>query len=306
MQTRAEWNYTLDNNPVEPGIWQNTQVADTQFYSNDWLLNLARLLQTSLKVEQLIEVFATECQTAIRYNSLAFSNEKFGFSYSHGEPARHTCNYTLVLSRENLGELTFTRNQPFAEEETRRLEFLSSHLVYPLRNALMYHLALLTASKDPLTGVNNRSTLDAVLEREICLSRRHATPLAVVMLDLDHFKKVNDTYGHISGDCVLKSFVNAVNGVVRHSDEVFRYGGEEFTILLRNTDLDGATQLAERIRKDVETMEVNCNGITIKTTVSLGVASLENEDSVQELQRRVDKALYLSKANGRNQVSAAV
>ncbi len=302
MQTLAEWNYPVSN-PMKTGIWKDTEDANAKSFSNDWLLHLAKLLQTSLHVDQLIEAFANECRPVIHYGGLTFQNEKYGFSFRHGKPARHSCSYTLVLSEELLGELVFMRSEPFCDEETARLEFLSSHLVYPLRNALMYHQALLTASKDPLTGSYNRSALDASLERETSLAHRHDTPLTVMMLDLDHFKKINDIHGHMTGDRVLKTFVETLNRCVRNSDQVFRYGGEEFTLLLRNTNLEGAKPLAERIRREVEGMEVIRDGATVKATVSMGVTQLENDDGVRELMERADKALYQSKANGRNKVT---
>ena len=136
------------------------------------------------------------------------------------------------------------RRQRFSDGEIARLENFLCMLVYPLRNALQYHEAVLSSFTDPLTGACNRAAMQTAFERELNLARRQQTPLSVIMLDIDHFKKINDRYGHSNGDCVLRSVSQCVANTIRSSDMLFRYGGEEFVVLLSNTNRAGAKLLA--------------------------------------------------------------
>lgn len=272
-------------------------------FSDDWLLNLAKRLQTTLRLEQLLEVFVDATHEVIPYDGLGYTHGSDAISIQHGTRGLHTCSYDLVLSENNLGRLDFSREIPFGDKDTRQLEFLVSHLVYPLRNALLYQQALTAAAQDPLTGALNRSALDNTLPREISLAQRHGNPLALLMLDLDEFKRINDQYGHITGDCVLKAFVERVAREMRLSDMIFRFGGEEFVVLLTNTGSNGATLLAERIRRGVESMDIGCDGLQLNATVSIGVAALGADPDPAHLLEQADKALYRSKAAGRNRVT---
>jgi len=303
MDTRADWDAT-PNEPVKARLWQQDAAPGHKPFDKDWLLHLTRLLQTTLEPEELIGRFVAEGAGAIPFDGASYQHEARGLSVEYGNAARHRCIYTLTVLNEELGTLTFSRAKPFSEEDTEQLEFLTSHLLYPLRNALLYHSALAAASKDPLTKAHNRAALDESLGRELLLARRHGSPLSLIMLDLDRFKCVNDSYGHVVGDRALQAFVSAVNACIRNSDTLFRYGGEEFTLILRNTDLDGAVAVAERIRSSVASMRMDINGLTLALTGSLGVTELTANDEAAGLLERADCALYRSKAEGRNRVTA--
>jgi diguanylate cyclase (GGDEF)-like protein len=279
--------------------------AATEALDQAWLLHLAHRLQATLQLEGLIEAFATECAPVVPFDGVSFVNGQRDLAIDHGSRGRHSCSYTLLISEQTLGEITYSRDCLFTEADAARLELLTSQLVYPLRNALLYRDAVLAASRDPLTGANNRATLETTLAREVSLALRHGTPLSVIMLDLDHFKQVNDRHGHATGDCVLRALATQLSQSIRGSDELFRYGGEEFVIVLRSTDLRGAALLAERVRKAVEALRVECEGKTLSLTVSAGAATLGAQDHALSLLRRADKALYRSKADGRNRVTAA-
>jgi len=165
------------------------------------------------------------------------------------------------------------------------------------------------AVTDPLTGTFNRRTFLDLAEKEIARSRRSQAPLTLVMFDLDLFKSVNDRYGHLAGDYVLKRFVEVAQMCLRQEDLLVRYGGEEFCLLLPDTDTDDAAALAERIRGATEySLFVFNDGKTEKTisvTVSGGVAKLDAnaEEEVDSLVARADEALYAAKAGGRNQIA---
>lgn len=161
------------------------------------------------------------------------------------------------------------------------------------------------AVTDPLTGTFNRRTFLELADKEISRAQRATTPLSLVMIDLDHFKKVNDEYGHLAGDEVLKRSVAILQGCLRREDLLVRFGGEEFCILLPNVSLDAATQMAERIRESVERAEFTFNGHSIPVTISLGVASmLSKSDTTALLIGRADEALYSAKRTGRNRAVA--
>lgn len=165
------------------------------------------------------------------------------------------------------------------------------------------------AVTDPLTGTFNRRTFLDLAEKEIARARRSQAPLSLVMFDLDHFKKVNDRYGHVAGDYVLKRFVEVTQLCLRQEDLLVRYGGEEFCLLLPDTDVGDAVALAERIRAATEyAMFIFDEGQSeqrIRVTVSGGVAKLGADARIDTLVARADEALYAAKNAGRNQIAVA-
>jgi len=159
--------------------------------------------------------------------------------------------------------------------------------------------------RDGLTGAWNRKYLDERLRGEVAFAIRHRTALAVVLLDIDHFKKVNDTYGHLVGDEVLKATAAVLRGALRTEDLLARYGGEEFVVVARGIDLRGSVQLAERLRVMAERKPVVLASGTIARTISAGVATLEccgKEATVERLLSIADDRLYRAKESGRNRV----
>ena len=302
MHTRAEWDRLPNENSAS--LWQKPESVAAVPFDKEWLLHLTQHLQTTLDIEELIRVYAAESADVVPFAQVSYRNPERDLLVEYGRRARHSCSYALAILDQDLGILTYTRSRPFSDTDTQRLELLTGHLLFPLRNALLYHQAVAAAAKDPLTLVNNRAALDETLDREISLAQRHGSPLAVLMIDLDHFKAVNDRYGHVVGDHVLKAFTARVAESYRASDIFFRYGGEEFTLVLRNTELAGAACLAERIRESVENRPMTTDAGPVSLTVSIGVAELANGDHAASLLGRADAALYTSKAQGRNRVTA--
>ncbi len=156
---------------------------------------------------------------------------------------------------------------------------------------------------DALTKACNKQHFLERLDIEVSYARRHKGPLALLMIDIDHFKRVNDTFGHPAGDRVLAMLGQIVKGTVRTEDLFARYGGEEFAVLCRGTGLEGATALAERLREKVRAASVEGDGRPIAVTVSIGVATwLEQPDATKKLVTDADQALYEAKRAGRNRV----
>ncbi len=164
------------------------------------------------------------------------------------------------------------------------------------------------ATTDELTGLLNRRSIFRALEEEIGRSNRYHQNFSLCLLDIDFFKKVNDTFGHLVGDRVLMHVAELLICHSRSTDKIGRYGGEEFMIILPNTSLDGAISYAEKIRKAIEENEllVESEGCNVKVTVSIGVTTYIQEESLEKLISRVDRALYEAKERGRNRVVSLV
>jgi diguanylate cyclase (GGDEF)-like protein len=161
-----------------------------------------------------------------------------------------------------------------------------------------------SASVDGLTGALNRKALDQRLESEWSFAHRHGTNLGVIMADVDHFKQVNDTYGHSVGDEVLKAIAKVLGDTIRKEDVFGRYGGEEFLLIIRDVGDRGTTRLANRLRRLVERLQFQCGSETITVTISLGVATMEETavTAKESLVRVADQRLYAAKRAGRNRV----
>ncbi len=155
---------------------------------------------------------------------------------------------------------------------------------------------------DGLTGINNKRYLMEALEREIPRARRHQRPLSVVMFDIDHFKSINDNFGHLAGDYVLKELATLVKGRLRPDDILGRYGGEEFCAALPETNLPGAVSIAEDLRKRIEERRFVFEGEVIPVTVSLGCSELDGEMDVLQPIKAADEKLYEAKRGGRKKV----
>ena len=159
---------------------------------------------------------------------------------------------------------------------------------------------------DALTGAHNREHFDTQLRSELSFARRHKSDVSLAFFDVDHFKKVNDTYGHQGGDAVLVALANTIRAMIRNEDVFARYGGEEFALILRGIDRAGASTVGERLRERVEAMRVNYEGRVLTVTVSVGCASFAelDEKTPEALVSTADKRLYAGKHAGRNRVVA--
>ncbi|HHN65991.1 MAG TPA: diguanylate cyclase [Nitrospirae bacterium] len=205
-----------------------------------------------------------------------------------------------------------------ANEELHRLNLSYEYLVIELRQAkekaerLARELKAANerlrdlALKDGLTGLYNHRYFQELLDKELSRARRYNHPISLIMLDIDHFKRINDTYGHPQGDVVLKEISRVIRDSLRDTDIAARYGGEEFAIVLPETDLKGALSVAERLRSEVEALMPVLDGNRIKVTISLGVTSIEDHSTVVEKKHLIDvadRALYCSKKKGRNRIT---
>ncbi|MBU4637040.1 sensor domain-containing diguanylate cyclase [Pseudomonas chlororaphis] len=156
------------------------------------------------------------------------------------------------------------------------------------------------ATLDSLTGLHNRRGFDLLAAQAMLEARRESKPLTALLLDLDHFKRLNDTYGHLAGDQVLSGFARHLESCLRKSDIVCRWGGEEFIVLLKDTDSATALKIAEKIRQLIEQQRYTYEGKNMQLTVSIGVTTLQADDTLHSLLSRADHAMYRAKQTGRN------
>ena len=262
-------------------------------------------LQTSLEPQRILGLFFREIQRLVPLDALSYEHKATDLRLEFGQRGHHSISYSLSHEGEHLGELVFRRNQRFSDLEQGHLESLLSALLFPMRNTLLYRAATQSALRDPLTDTGNRIAMDQTLQREIDMSRRHLQPLSLLMLDIDHFKRINDNHGHSAGDEVLKAVAAAIKSQLRNVDMVFRFGGEEFLILLSNTGRESAALVGERLRFATQAKEYLADGKSVELTVSLGCSTLLPGESAESLLRRADSALYVAKREGRNRLAMA-
>ncbi len=161
------------------------------------------------------------------------------------------------------------------------------------------------ALRDVLTGVFNRGAIFEHLTSRLSQAQRKGRPISVIMADIDHFKDVNDTHGHLAGDAALRAVASAIQQALRDYDQIGRYGGEEFLIVLDDTPLDDAKVIAERVRAAIETLEVSHGPLILRTSLSLGLAQAAEGERPEALIARADAALYAAKEGGRNRCCQA-
>jgi len=179
-----------------------------------------------------------------------------------------------------------------------------NHLALALKNALLYREVKTRADHDGLTRIHNRQSFDERLVDELARHQRYGHNLSLLLMDLDHFKRINDTHGHQAGDLVLKEVGGLLNETLRSTDFAARYGGEEFAVILPHTDEEQAWNLADRLRERIARKRFTLGGIAFQVTASIGAASLTPGSLSRkvDLVRQADQALYLAKASGRNMV----
>ena len=235
-------------------------------------------------------VFETLKQITPDMESLLTNNDKIGAFPLTSDGEITGC----IVARSTLDKLS-KRDVSYLEQLTRQASIT-------INRANAYSKVLQYATLDALTNLNNRRQFEIRLSQEIAEAKRQGNPLCAMMIDIDFFKKVNDTYGHASGDEVLRKTASVIKELLRESDIPSRYGGEEFAVLLPYTHIDEAQIVGERLRKAVEASPINVDNKTINVTISMGLAEFRIEENGEELFQRADKALYEAKESGRNRV----
>lgn len=196
--------------------------------------------------------------------------------------------------------------EPFTSRDEQILTVFANHAAIAIENARLYQELNTIATTDAVTGINNHHAFQERLTEEILRAERYKQPLSIILIDVDHFKRVNDTYGHLEGDHVLRELSNLFVNNFRKMDYIARYGGEEFAVILPHSSKEAAMQTANRVRKAVEMASLIQANPVARITVSMGVGTFpEDGHSERELLDRADRALYRAKEEGRNRVLAA-
>jgi diguanylate cyclase (GGDEF)-like protein len=268
----------------------------------DFRFHLSNTLQASLDLHETLATFYQMLQKIIRCSGMEYRLSSRDIRLALGTHRAHKANYNLHNGHYAVGEITFFRGARFSEQELSTLEGLLALLLQPLRNALLYRDALENSLRDSLTGIGNRAAMELTLQRELKLSQRSRRPLSLLVADMDGFKQINDRLGHAVGDQLLLQVAKAIGATLRETDQVFRYGGEEFVVVLGNTGNAEAIAIAERVRSQLDNQMLTTDSGEVQATISVGVTSSAADDTRDILFKRADSALYEAKRRGRNRV----
>jgi diguanylate cyclase (GGDEF)-like protein len=279
---------------------KHVQPSSQPFEPQERLWRLVMALQKTLDLPDLLQTLFSELKPELQLASLNYQhlNEKIGIDL--GKRRQHHCEYRLSDEGRYLGEIRLSRSEKFNANDLTMIESALSILIHPLNNALHYRFALQSALTDSLTGAGNRIAMDTDLQREKEVATRYNHPLSIAMLDIDHFKQINDQYGHAAGDAVLQQVVQRLAKNSRCADRIYRFGGEEFVILLTKTPLLGANIITERLRRLIDEKPFYHHELAIRVTASFGLITLHHSDDLHSLLNRADAALYQAKHQGRN------
>jgi diguanylate cyclase (GGDEF)-like protein len=274
------------------------------------LLLLNRLLGCSEHGE-LIQRFVQWTTDLDLAEGVVYSHPGDGDDIALGNRRHHSARYELCLDRTQLGSIQLFRRDRYSEDELLAVEQALGALARCLRLAVDVASLRALALRDALTGLRNRTALDDWLAKEISRSQRHELPLALMMIDVDHFKTINDRLGHAKGDALLRALANVFQQSTRATDLSFRYGGDEFAVLLPHTELDNAAIVAEQIRHNLKRLvdaelDLPESQAGFSPDISIGIAAYREGDDSEGLLRRADTHLYHAKALGRGRICSSL
>lgn len=284
---------TTANQSISPLI--NLSFVDS--LSDNTPVSLVEQLQRTLEIDQMIEIFSMQAAKVVRFCGLSFQFGSEHISMRGSSAGKHRLSFNLRVENMMLGQLTYSLNEALNKTDVYRLEQLHQQLRYPLRNAIEFHRVKKLALKDAMTGLSNRGHFDTSLHQGILRAKRKQSTFALMVLDLDEFKQVNDTYGHQSGDTVIKAFADIVKRSIRGDDNAFRIGGDEFAIIASGHEMGEASIIAARIQHNVANCPIM---LQYGVSTSIGFTLFEQDDSSASIYTRADKALYCAKDFGRN------
>lgn len=270
--------------------------------AQDLIVRLLKRLSTTLCLKTQLGIIAEEFASAITFDSMDYLHriDCHEFEFSIGIGGAHHCEYRLLLEGCDYGTLLFRRRYKFSEEELNGFEILIKTVICPLRNAFRFIAMEQATLTDSLTCIGNKRAMTEDLSKATALASRHTAPWSLILCDLDHFKRVNDTHGHLVGDQVLTRAAEQIKRSLRNSDTVYRFGGEEFAILLPHTDVQAARDVADRVRLAIEDIQIKTDRETINVSASCGVAEHMKDEDFMCWLARADEALYRAKDRGRN------
>jgi diguanylate cyclase (GGDEF)-like protein len=263
---------------------------------------LPEQLQTTLDLGQQLQMYSMAAGKIMPLTAIQLCTAVGEFSAAGSYSGAHEYRSMLLLNEQCLAELIYQSEQPFSPMQQRKLLELEQQWLFPLRNALIVTRLQQLALRDTLTGLGNRRFFDDAIHKALQLSDRKQQPMVLILLDLDNFKQVNDNFGHHAGDEVLLAVADAMRNTLRASDNLFRFGGDEFAVLLTAEDAHSAELVAHRLVKAISQHHI-C--VKFAVSASAGLASHHADESCQTLFNRADSALYDAKQSGKNAVRCA-
>jgi diguanylate cyclase (GGDEF)-like protein len=259
--------------------------------------SLVEQLQTTLDVEQLLSIYLSAITAQYKINSVELDTYHGKFKSGTRSKSSQAMTLPIRINDRLMGRISYFSEKPITDILMSSLTSSQKKLIYPLRNALAFWQLQQMALKDPLTGIGNRAMYDDAIEYKVQHASRFKETFVLMLLDLDNFKTVNDTHGHLMGDDILSAFVTLVKDCLRGTDQIFRFGGDEFTILLEKEGLNGAHIVAARIHHAISKSNTFNQ---YKVSTSIGCACFNENDTPNDLFARADKALYAAKDAGKN------
>ncbi|MEW6994497.1 GGDEF domain-containing protein [Colwelliaceae bacterium MEBiC 14330] len=257
-------------------------------------------LQTTLDIDELLNIFAAEASRYVEFSGLYFESKQLNKTLRGSRKAKKELQFDLKLANDFIGILTYGIDCPVSLANHKLLEQLHQCLLHPLKNAISYHCAMELAMQDALTGLGNRRYFDEQLKRSMHNANRQHSLVGLVLGDLNKFKSINDTYGHATGDVVLQEFAKILRHCIRDSDSLFRFGGDEFAIILENATETALAVIEQRINKAL----IN-NVILSKYQLgcSIGATLMNRADNGVSFFKRADDTLYRKKKQSNTHLS---
>jgi two-component system cell cycle response regulator len=263
---------------------------------------LVSQLQTTLDIQQQLNIVSMAAGKILPLSGLRLKTAVGDFSASGSRTAECEHRSVLVLNQQCLAELIYHSDYPFSPMNQRELGLLEGEWLYALRNALVVNRLQHMALKDTLTGLGNRRFFDDSVDKAVLLAQRHDECCALILLDLDNFKQVNDLSGHSAGDDILLAVADCLRDTLRVTDSLFRFGGDEFAVILAGTDADSAELVARRLVRTINQHHL-CQQHHV--SASAGLALLKPQQDAKALFSAADSALYAAKDAGKSTVRVA-
>jgi len=286
-------NMLMLDTPVEKSPWI-ASVAVPGFVGEEQ--SIIEQLHSELELIPLLNKYLSLASQRLNLTGLIFSWK--GDDYSLGETqVSYQHSFLLRIDAEYMVKLTYFSRSEISEFKQKQLKSIQQQAFYPIRNALKYASACQAARQDYLTGLGNRGYFNDVIGYQLQQAKRFRQQLALMMIDLDNFKQVNDRHGHAEGDKLLAAFSEALKSIIRGSDLAFRLGGDEFVVLMANSDEAACYTLANRLQFAIRNHPLM---LSRGVTCSIGFTQWQAGENLDLWLERADKALYQAKSAGRN------
>jgi len=308
----SERDSATNTPPTLTATARSRRVPETAPAGPEQLMLLLQRLIGCTEPETLIHRFFVWAEDLLLADGLEYAPVDATENLFLGARRHHSAHYDLNMDGNALGSVRFCRRERYSEDELMTIEHALGSLARSLQSALAVQSLRGLVTQDPLTGLGSRASLQDWMNRELARARRHESPFSVMMIDVDHFKAINDRLGHLGGDQVLRTIAKVLRKSTRKSDLAFRFGGDEFTILLPHTGLEGAREAARQIRANLAEVSDEEFGLPegvaslARPDVSIGIACHQTGDDEHSLLQRADTHLYHAKAHGRARVCTNV